>query len=173
MGQEQKFIKDCTLILGLSSRSGSTCLFSILCPQRSPCRWHYPGAPGQTSLGRVWPLESTGKRWKGCGAEKGWGPLLAGIEYSSHRTDATGFPPLFPSVPKSWYLNIICQFPYRCPHPSKKVISWILFPARTLSDTRTFLMPGILYLYKIFQLQAVGLIAISRFTHKHAEAMRG
>lgn len=108
-GQEQMFIKDCTLILGFSSRSGSTFVFPVLCPARSPCRWHYPGAPGQPSLGGVWPLARDGRA---VGWEKGWASLLARLEYSSHWASAPGFPPLSPSASRSsWYLNIICQFP--------------------------------------------------------------
>ena len=61
MGQEQTCIKDWALILGLSSRPGSTFLFPILCPRGRPCRPHRPGAPGQP------PTGGHCKRWKGQG----------------------------------------------------------------------------------------------------------
>lgn len=56
MGQKQTFIKDCALVLGLSSRSGSIFLFQVLCwgvaqGGVEPLQTASPGHPKPATLG--------------------------------------------------------------------------------------------------------------------------
>ena len=68
MGQKQTFIKDCAVVLGLSSRYGSTFLFQVL--------WGGGGDPADSTptLGHPRPATHgqglTTLRQKGCGVER-------------------------------------------------------------------------------------------------------